>query len=82
MPTTYIPSVTLKKLFKVFVILVSECTKGSYGSGCNETCGHCRHVSQCFHINGSCPTGCDTGYQGGLCKSREYIFRIYIKKNE
>eukprot|EP00105_Crassostrea_gigas_P034124 XP_019918272.1 PREDICTED: uncharacterized protein LOC105317082 isoform X2 [Crassostrea gigas] len=45
------------------------CDRGSYGSGCNETCGHCRDIKQCSNINGTCLTGCDVGYQGNLCKT-------------
>lgn len=50
------------------------CKKGWYGIDCNDTCGHCSNVSECFHINGTCPTGCDAGYQGHLCKSRTYMY--------
>lgn len=37
---------------------------------CKERCGHCREFDQCFHINGTCLTGCDAGYQGEYCKTR------------
>lgn len=56
----------------VFRFIVQECDKGSYGIECNGTCGHCRDVKQCSNVNGSCLTGCDAGYKGDLCKSREY----------
>nr|XP_034334886.1 multiple epidermal growth factor-like domains protein 10 [Crassostrea gigas] len=44
------------------------CDIGRYGDQCSETCGHCRDVTQCSHINGTCLTGCKPGYQGKLCK--------------
>lgn len=47
------------------------CDKGSYGTDCSENCGHCRDVDDCFHVNGTCIRGCDAGYKGDLCKSRE-----------
>lgn len=48
-----------------------ECDKGYYGVGCKETCGHCRDVKYSLHINGTCVTGCDAGYQEELCKTGE-----------
>lgn len=45
-----------------------DCEKGSYGVGCTEKCGHCLDGGKCSHINGTCLTGCDAGYHGGLCK--------------
>ena len=55
----------------VVSIIVLESNRGSYGYECNETCGHCRNKSYCFPINGTCLTGCDVGYEGALCKTRE-----------
>lgn len=52
-----------------------ECDVGSYGYDCNETCGHCRDVSQCSNINGTCLTGCDAGYQGDTCKTLDELSR-------
>eukprot|EP00105_Crassostrea_gigas_P034461 XP_019918609.1 PREDICTED: multiple epidermal growth factor-like domains protein 6 isoform X1 [Crassostrea gigas] len=45
------------------------CDEGFFGTECKETCGHCRDVSHCSNINGTCLTGCDVGYQGDLCKT-------------
>lgn len=59
----------LKKDILILYIIIVECDKGLYGIGCSETCGHCRDVNQCFHINGTCLTGCDAGYKGDLCKT-------------
>lgn len=50
-----------------------DCERGSYGVGCIEHCGHCLDVDKCSHINGSCSTGCDAGYYGGLCKKRKLL---------
>uniref|UniRef100_K1QZ68 Multiple epidermal growth factor-like domains 11 n=1 Tax=Magallana gigas TaxID=29159 RepID=K1QZ68_MAGGI len=45
------------------------CDEGIFGTECKETCGHCRDVSHCSNINGTCLTGCGAGYQGDLCKT-------------
>lgn len=47
--------------------------RGSYGSEYNENCGHCRDINQCSYTNGTCFTGCVTGYQGDHCKTGECI---------
>lgn len=51
--------------------IVLACEKGLYGVDCREPFGHCREVSQCSNINGTCLTGCDAGYEGVLCKRRK-----------
>lgn len=53
-------------------INIPECPSGSYWLACTLTCGNCRDVNQCNHINGTCLTGCSAGYMGDLCKTREY----------
>lgn len=55
----------------LYVMLVLECDKGSYGLECKETCGHCRDVNQCSNVDGTCITGCAAGFEGNLCKTRE-----------
>lgn len=55
----------------IYLVTVEECDKGSYGIECTETCGHCHDVKQCSNVNGYCLTGCDDGYEGDFCKSRE-----------
>lgn len=47
------------------------CENNTYGINCSETCGHCRDNDECFHSNNACLYGCDAGYQGYLCKTRE-----------
>lgn len=47
------------------------CTQGWYGKDCKEKCGHCLDENRCFHINGTCISGCQPGYKGLLCKSSE-----------
>lgn len=47
------------------------CDNASYGFNCQEKCGNCREIDQCFYTNGTCLTGCDDGYQGDLCKTCE-----------
>nr|XP_034322598.1 cell death abnormality protein 1-like [Crassostrea gigas] len=45
------------------------CDEGFFGTECKKTCGHCRDVSHCSNINGTCLTGCDVGFLGDLCKT-------------
>lgn len=59
----------LNSLKKIIYILFLACDKGFYGHGCNETCGHCRDVQECSHINETCVKGCDAGYHEELCKT-------------
>lgn len=61
--------------------MVGECEIGSYGVDCSETCGHCLDVRQCSNSNGRCRNGCDAGYQGAVCKIREYMCFICCKSN-
>ncbi|KAL4234479.1 hypothetical protein ACF0H5_006124 [Mactra antiquata] len=45
-----------------------ECENGSYGDYCKEQCGYCYNNTACDTINGTCTLGCDSGYEGSLCK--------------
>ena len=47
-----------------------ECDNGTYGKECKASCGHCFNQEPCYHINGTCFTGCESGYLGDLCQSR------------
>lgn len=60
------------------LIFLTACNKGSYGVDCKETCGNCRDLNLCLHINGTCLNGCDAGYQGYLCKTRIYFIQKFI----
>lgn len=53
------------------MLLIAECHTGFYGVACKEICGNCRDVNQCDHTNGTCLTGCVSGYMGDLCQTRE-----------
>ena len=61
------------------VIFVLACDPGKYGYRCNDTCGQCRDKGMCFHTNGSCLSGCDTGYYGDLCKTGKKCLIFYIR---
>ncbi|KAH3843798.1 hypothetical protein DPMN_117329 [Dreissena polymorpha] len=45
-----------------------SCVQGTYGTYCSETCGNCRNASICNPTTGQCPSGCDVGYTGSMCK--------------
>lgn len=48
--------------------LILVCDEGLYGGDCNEICGYCFDVKQCFKIYGICLIGCDIDYKGDMCK--------------
>ena len=60
--------IKLKSSF-IFYLLYLECEIGKYGNQCQSTCGACLHPSQCSHVDGTCLTGCASGYTGRLCKT-------------
>lgn len=60
-----------KNLLQHKLNCIIECDRGSFGVACNELCGQCLDVNQCFHTNGTCLTGCIAGFKGDLCKTRE-----------
>lgn len=49
-----------------------------YGAAGNKMCGICHDVKTCNHVNGTCLTGCDAGYWGSLCKTREYCITSHL----
>ena len=53
-------------MYKVTTYLITLLT---YGHICNNTCGNCLNVNECFHTNGTCITGCDPGYTADLCET-------------
>lgn len=57
-------------LYWVFLVLsFVECDGRTYGLGCKYDCGACLGYAQCHYLNGSCLQGCDSGFQGELCKT-------------
>ena len=57
-------------IYYVFLTLIA-CTTGTCGVDCSNTCGHCLFPNDCFHINGTCLSGCEPGYTGDDCKTRK-----------
>ena len=53
-----------------------ECDPGTYGVNCSEACGHCFANDQCDTVDGICSAGCNAGFEGPLCKDREYRSHI------
>lgn len=60
-------------IFLIFFFYIKACSSGTYGNNCSSRCGKCRDMEQCHHINGTCMTGCDSGYQGFKCTAGSYI---------
>ncbi|KAL3879928.1 hypothetical protein ACJMK2_032204, partial [Sinanodonta woodiana] len=45
------------------------CRRGTYGLGCNGTCGNCYKGNiSCSLIDGMCKEDCDAGWHGDICK--------------
>ncbi|XP_035686793.1 fibroblast growth factor receptor-like [Branchiostoma floridae] len=46
-----------------------ECTVGTYGAGCAQSCGHCEDDASCGPHTGTCPDErCKPGWEGETCK--------------
>ena len=54
----------------------TECESGTYGRECKSNCGHCFNSTDCFHVNGTCLKGCDAGFLGNMCKTRNTFFSL------
>lgn len=44
-----------------------------YGENCGIECGNCLNSVQCHHINGTCMSGWDSGFQGLTCTESDYL---------
>lgn len=49
------------------------CPDSTFGETCKFTCGHCYDDEICNHINGSCPSGCASGWSGAICDKGDYF---------
>lgn len=56
------------------MFMVPACDNGTYGTDCMEFCGKCLDNEQCHHINGTCFSGCDPGYQGLNCTESKLLY--------
>lgn len=67
--------------------MVKACGNGTYGPDCSVLCGHCLNQNDCHYVNGSCLTGCNTGFQGKFCNSSKFAencfrpFTLNLKSN-
>lgn len=50
------------------------CQNRTYGQNCKNTCGHCLNYEDCFHVNGTCVMGCESGYKGNTCNTGQLLF--------
>ena len=57
----------------VLHLFLIACDDGTYGQECKGICGNCLEGNFCSHTNGTCLTGCETGYFGDLCKTGKYL---------
>ena len=65
-------------LSNVFCNMFIECSLGSYGENCMETCGNCLFGQFCDIASGQCPSGCEAGWGGLVCKTGEWRVLSYI----
>lgn len=62
----------------LFLPFSKECSSGYFGEQCNGICGHCKDISACHHITGTCAEGCVPGYRFPKCT--EGIYHTVFKK--
>ncbi len=58
-------------MLRYVLIVISACSKGTYGSECGGTCGQCANAKICDYVTGSCPEGCEPGWKSDTCAERE-----------
>ena len=46
----------------------ADCDFGEFGFDCRGTC-HCAGNMTCDSVNGTCPEGCEQGYDGPTCST-------------
>ena len=49
-------------------LFLIECRDQTYGAECKEQCGNCKYMEHCHHVDGICPSGCESGVYGRTCK--------------
>lgn len=54
------------------------CPVGFYGMNCSESCGFCKNRSDCDHVNGLCPNGCQSGYKDEKCELSKCLIPFLI----
>ena len=54
------------------------CKENTYGFEFSQKFGKCRNRSQCNHVIGTCPKGCDRGKYGDKCVSSLLDYHIYL----
>jgi hypothetical protein len=59
--------------------LFSECANGTYGLGCNGTCGKCKDGAVCDKVTGNCDK-CEPGWYQPLCQQGEWILISQVKR--
>lgn len=63
--------VNIQSSFNILFTLIclTECGRDHYGLGCKKACSErgCNGNSSCNRHNGSCDTGCLTGWVGDDC---------------
>lgn len=57
------------------------CHFGTYGEGCNQTCGRCLGNVTCNNVNGTCGNGCEEGYMGSRCNTRMLTISMNLFEN-
>lgn len=56
---------------------IAECDNGTFGFDCTSNCStNCLNELPCNKRNGHCDNGCNPGYTGSDCKTRELIDKL------
>ena len=56
----------------------SECPQFTYGTGCEQQCGHCKNNETCDTFTGLCKRGCHNEYHGSFCTMQSKYVYIYV----
>lgn len=66
-----------KVIFQRVTCITIGCDNNVYGPACKRSSGNCLNRKDCYHINGSCLSGCKAGYKGEKCMDGKCI-HIYL----
>lgn len=65
---------TENKLKRTYFLKIAR--KGGMVLTVTETCGHCRDLDQCLHVNGNCLICCESDLQNEFCEMHANICPI------
>ena len=62
----------------MYICFQTACGKGSWGPDCSNKC-HCKDENEiCYHVTGSCASGCAERRVGTGCDAGMYVMVIFL----